>query len=73
MQETWVPFLGQEDPLEKEMATHSSIPAWKNPMDREVWQAMVRGVGKESDRTEQLKLSLSLVTLFQIPHISDII
>ena len=29
MQETWVRFLGQEDPLEKEMATHSSILAWK--------------------------------------------
>ena len=29
MQETWVQFLDQEDPLEKEMATHSSILAWK--------------------------------------------
>ena len=29
MQETWVPSLGQEDPLEKEMATHSSTIAWK--------------------------------------------
>ena len=29
MQETWVPSLGGEDPLEKEMATHSSILAWK--------------------------------------------
>ena len=29
MQETWVRFQGQEDPLEKEMATHSSILAWK--------------------------------------------
>ena len=29
MQETWVQFLGQEDPLEKEMATHSSILAWE--------------------------------------------
>jgi len=29
MQETWVWFLGQEDPLEKEMATHSSILAWE--------------------------------------------
>ena len=29
MQETWVRFLGQEDPLEKEMATHSSILAWR--------------------------------------------
>ena len=33
MQETWVPSLGWEDPLEKEMATHSSTLAWKNPMD----------------------------------------
>ena len=29
MQETWVRSLGQEDPLEKEMATHSSILAWR--------------------------------------------
>ena len=31
MQETWVRFLGQENPLEKEMAIHSSILAWKTP------------------------------------------
>ena len=31
MQGTWIQFLGQEDPLEKEMATHSSILAWKSP------------------------------------------
>ena len=31
MQETWVRSLGQEDPLEKEMATHSSILAWRIP------------------------------------------
>ena len=31
MQETWVLSLAQEDPLEKEMATHSSILAWKIP------------------------------------------
>ena len=31
MWETWVRSLGQEDPLEKEMATHSSILAWKMP------------------------------------------
>ena len=37
MQGTWVQSLGQEDPLEKEMATHSSTLAWKNPMDREAW------------------------------------
>ena len=33
MRETWVRFLGREDPLEKAMATHSSTLAWKNPMD----------------------------------------
>ena len=31
MRETWVQPLGQEDPLEKELATHSSILAWKTP------------------------------------------
>jgi len=31
MQETWVSFLGQEDPLEKGMATHSSVVAWRIP------------------------------------------
>ena len=34
MQEMWVWSLGQKDPLEKEMATHSTISAWDNPMDR---------------------------------------
>ena len=32
MQETWVQYLGREDPLEKEMATHSSILAWEIPL-----------------------------------------
>ena len=35
MQETWVQSLGQEDPLEKEMATHSSILAWRIPWTEE--------------------------------------
>ena len=35
MWETWVQSLGQEDPLEKEMATHSSILAWKIPWREE--------------------------------------
>ena len=46
MWETWIQFLGQEVPLEKEMATHSSILARKNPMDRGVWLATVHGVAK---------------------------
>ena len=41
MWETQVQSLGQEDPLEKEMATHASILAWKNPLDRGAWQAVV--------------------------------
>ena len=36
--------LGLEDPLEAEMATDSSILAWRIPMDREVWRATVHGV-----------------------------
>ena len=35
MQETWVRFLGQEAPLEKEMAIHSSTLAWKSPWTEE--------------------------------------
>ena len=35
MQETWVQSLGQEDRLEKEMATHSRILAWKSPWTEE--------------------------------------
>ena len=43
--------LCQEDPLEKEVATQSIILAWKNPMDRGAWWAMVHGVEEESDTT----------------------
>ena len=42
--------LGQEDPLEDGMATHSNILAWKIPTDRGSWQATVHGVA-ESDMT----------------------
>ena len=35
VQETWIRCLGQEDPLEKEMATHSNILAWKIPRAEE--------------------------------------
>ena len=44
MQRTWVRSLGQEDPLEKAMANHSSILAWRIPMDRDAWWATVHGV-----------------------------
>ena len=45
-QETWVQSLGREDPLEEGMATHSSILAWRIPMDRGAWRATVYGVAK---------------------------
>ena len=51
MRETWVRFLGQEDPLEKEVATHSSILAWEIPWTEEPGQ--LQSIGhKESDTTE---------------------
>ena len=46
MQETQVLSLGWEDLLQKEMATHSRILAWKNPVDRGAWWATVHGVVK---------------------------
>ena len=53
MRETWVRSLGQEDPLEEGMATHSGILAWRIPMDRGAWQATVHVYGvSESDKTE---------------------
>ena len=43
MWETWVQSLGWEDPLEEGMATHSSILAWRIPMDRGAWWANSMG------------------------------
>ena len=53
MPETWVLSLGREYPLEKGMATHSSILAWRIPMDRGAWWATVHGV-TESDTLKRL-------------------
>ena len=43
MQETWVRSLGQEDPLEKEMAIHSSTIAWKSPWTEEPGRLQLMG------------------------------
>ena len=53
MQEILVRSLGREDSLQEGMATHSSILAWRIPMDRGAWRASLWGC-KESDMTEQL-------------------
>ena len=50
MQKTQVQFLGQEDPLEKEMATHSSILAWRIPWTEEPSRLQSMGL-QELDMT----------------------
>ena len=62
MQETQARSLGWEDPLEKEMAVHSSILCLENPMDWGAWQATVPGVAKSWTR-----LSTFAFTFF--PHL----
>ena len=51
MQETWVQSLGREDPLEEEMATHSSILAWEIPWTEEPSGLQPMGL-QESDRIQ---------------------
>ena len=46
MKEMQVQSLGEDDPLEKEMANHSNILAWEIPMERGAWWATVHGVSK---------------------------
>ena len=46
MWETWVPSLCWEGPLEKGMTIHSSILAWRIPVDRGAWWAALHGVAK---------------------------
>ena len=50
MWETWVPSLDQAGPLEEGMATHSSVLAWRIPMDRGAWRATVCGVAQSQTR-----------------------
>ena len=55
MQKTQDLSVGWEDPLEEEMATHSSIVAWKLPQTEEPGRP-VHGIAKESDTPEQLSM-----------------
>ena len=59
MQEIWVRFLGWEDCLEKEMATHSTILAWEIPWTEEPGRLQSMGSQSWTGATEQLTLSLS--------------
>ena len=60
--ETWVRSLGQEDLLEESMATHSSVLAWRIPMDRGVWQAAVHRVAG-SDTPEATEYELAYISI----------
>ena len=59
--ETWVRSLGQEDLLEEGMATHSSILAWRIPMDRGPWQAAVHRVTKSQTPLKQLSMHVHIL------------
>ena len=74
MQETRDWYLGGDDPREKEVATHSSILAWRIPMDRGVWQATVHGVAKSqtqlSDHKQQQHIISMLWSLLKFSEIA---
>ena len=60
MQETWVQFLGWEDPLEEGVATHSTILVGKNPMDGGAWGAIVHEVTKSRTQLKRQNKRISL-------------
>ena len=63
MRETWVCSLGREDPLEKQMATHSSVLGLENPMGGGAWRATVHRVGKSRTRlSDFISLHFNLST-----------
>ena len=62
MRGTWVQSLGREDPLEKGMATHSSILAWRIP-----WTEKPGGISKKSDTIERLTLWIQCPSKMQRP------
>ena len=79
VQETLVQSLGGEDLLEKGMAAHTSILAWRIPVDRAAWWATVHGVPKSQTRLndftftfhfralEKEMATLSIVLAWRIP------
>ena len=69
MQETQVQSLGGEDPLEEEMATHSSMSCLGNAMDRGAWWATVHGVAKSLTRLSRSCCSLFSAQAFPQPEV----
>ena len=62
MQETWVRSLGQEDPLEKAMATHSSTLAWKIPRTEKPGRLTVHGIAKSWTQLSDFTFFLSFLS-----------
>ena len=52
MQETWVQSLDWEDPLEEDIVTHSSIFAWRTPIDRGAWCGALQSMGTQRVRCD---------------------
>ena len=71
MRESWLRYLGWEDPLEEDMATHSSIPAWRISLDGGAWRATVHGGHKELDTTERLSTALKIMCLTSLLQRSE--
>ena len=70
MWETWVRFLGREDPLEKEMATHSSILAWKIPWSEKPGRLPAMGSQRVGhDRATSLHNFITPPPHARTPHI----
>ena len=58
MWETQVQSLGREDPLEKEITTHSSMLAWKNTTDGGAWRATIHGVAKSQTQLNNFTITM---------------
>ena len=68
-QETWVQYLGWEDPLEEENGNPLQYSCLENSMDEGPWRAIVQRVSKESDATEWLIMhSCSFGQIFQLNY-----
>ena len=65
MQKTWVQSLGCEDPLEEDMAIHSSILVWRIPVDREAWGSTVHGLTKNRTQLKRISSNIKLTQISQ--------
>ena len=68
MQETWLQSLGRDDLLEKEMATHSSILAWKNPWTEEPHRLQSMGSQRKESGVQREDDMLSVSTACKPPE-----